>query len=869
MLPACALKRPQYETPEVTLPAKFRNSATVAEDPSRSVSPLRNSLSEWWRLLNNSELNELVDRALANNSDLRIATNRIAQAYSRTRQAAADRLPSVSLPASANIAAPSEGIGLRADDAPLTSKRTYQVNVRADWRPDLWGEVKSMYESSELQLWRAIYARDDVQRALVANVVSVYSNYLSLCDRLRIAEESESVLSGLLASVRERMDAGDATIIDFQQQRAAVFQVRATIPQLVQQRDQAKNRLASLLGTVPGALHLSERGLQTLSYPVVSPGLPSALLLRRPDVRVMEATMLAADANIDAARARIFPQMDINAQYGVGGFSFSQLLSPAGIFWSGLANLSTVIFDYGKRSADVAIARRLHEELVESYIQTLYNAVREVEDAQVGIASTENRLRSQQVSVDAASQAWTYSRESYEAGAIDYMVLLDTERNYHARLDELNRIQLEHVLALVELFQSIGGGVDTTASIADKRLAPPEVNVGLVQSVQPFESPGTLFSAAKLPDSNGRQWMVELPGLVNYTSVMAARRDLYARFPDLMTRDRVVLVRQEGGAADEKYRDRTSWYRLFVGGFADAAATARFCAVIKSQFMRCNPVQDVATASDSQGKWLQMTDVPPGASQQARSQFAPARSHMLPAVPVTPLPHEATTPSEPVLPDARQPQRIPVKGTLPPGPTQMRPDKPADALVAGPKHAQPADNVSNAKWPQLRLSRELAAYKSLPAPRIRETATVVAAAPRPENEGRPAYAVQVYSLEYAGRFTPEVVEALKKRFERSMLAWKQKGYAPYLYMTSTADSNAVVSICIGQFALAEDAARLVDSITAREQAAAHVIPVALQQDGHTLPIEAQWKMTAEQMEAAPANKDNGAVLKLASMMSAR
>jgi NodT family efflux transporter outer membrane factor (OMF) lipoprotein len=615
VLCACVSKRAAYDTPDIPLPASFRQTATLAEDASQQRAPLKGVLPDWWRLLGNQELNDLVDRALANNHELRIANQRVIQAHARSEQARADKFPVITLPYSANTAAPADGIGMLEPGSERNSKRTYQASVRAGWRPDLWGEVHALYESADLQLWRTSLARDDVQRALVANIVSTYASYLSLCDRLRIAEESESLLSDLLASVRDRMNEGDATIIDFEQQRSAVFQVRATIPQLQQQRDQARNRLASLAGTVPRAMHLSVRGLDTLSTPVVAAGLPSALLLRRPDVRTVEATMLAADANIDVARARMLPQLDISAQYGVGGFNFSQLFNPTQLFWNGLANLSATIFDAGKRAKDVAIARSVHEELVEVYAQTLYNAVREVEEAQSAVESMGRRAKLQEQSVAAAHSAWTFSRESYEAGAIDYMVLLDTERTYHSRLDEFNRIRLENFLALVELFQALGGGVDSGAPLpgAGKRpLPPPDADAGLVQGTLPPPTLPLTLAPTKLVDGHGKRWLVELPGVATYASVMATRRDLFARFPDLMTRQRIVLVRQEGrprkGSAEP---DKAAWYRVFVGAFDDETSSQQFCNVLKKQFMRCTSLVNSSPALSNSGKWLQLFEATP------------------------------------------------------------------------------------------------------------------------------------------------------------------------------------------------------------------------------------------------------------------
>lgn len=598
VLCACATKREHYDTPDIPLPTKFESSAAPTAGPALPRAPLKPVLQDWWRLFGNAELDRLVDRALAGNHELRIANLRAMQAQARAGQAGAERLPALTFPYSANNAAPREGIGLRPQGAELEGKRTYQASVRAAWRPDLWGELQAQYESAELQYWRAALARDDIQRALVANVVASYASYLSLSDRLRIAEESETLLSGLLASVRDRMNEGDATVIDYEQQRSAVFQVRATIPQLQQQREQARNRLSSLLGTVPAGLQLEGSGLDAFSTPQLAPGMPAALLLQRPDVRSVEATMLAADANIDVARARMLPQFDISAQYGYGAFRYADLFNPANLFWNGIANLTATIFDGGKRARDVEIARAVHEELVETYAQTLYAAVAEVENAQSSLGSITRRRGLQQESVSAARSAWNYSRESYEAGAIDYLVLLDTERTYHARLDEFNRIRLEEYLALVELFQSLGGGVEHRGSLPGpgKRPAlPPDSEAGVLLGILPPQGSTATLAPAALVDGRGKRWLAELPGVANFASVQAAQRDLKERFNGPMS-GRTMFVRQE----------RPSWHRLFVGAFPDEAAAQAFCAELRKEYMRCNAVFNGSAGFSAGGKWLQL-----------------------------------------------------------------------------------------------------------------------------------------------------------------------------------------------------------------------------------------------------------------------
>ena len=339
-----------------------------------------------------------------------------------------------------------------------------------------------MYESADLQQWRARFLRDEVQRNVVANVVSAYLDYLSFDDRLNVATETDAAVSDMLAAIETRLEKGDATLVELEQQRAAAFAVKATIPTLELQRDEALNNLAVQVGAAPGTLQVSGKGLASLSFPTVLPGMPSALLLQRPDIRVVEARLLAAEADIDTARSRLLPPLDLSAQAGYGSQYMSRLFEPSTLFWNVLASLSVTLFDHGKRDNEVVYSKAVREELVETYARTIFSAVREVDDALNGIRLGSRRLDAQRQAAEASRRAWDYSRESYRAGAIDHLLLLDTERNYHRNLDEQHVIDRARFRALVSLFSALGGGVPGTEALPGKgrRPAAPAEGLGSV-----------------------------------------------------------------------------------------------------------------------------------------------------------------------------------------------------------------------------------------------------------------------------------------------------------------------------------------------------------------------------------------------------
>ncbi|MDP4030249.1 MAG: efflux transporter outer membrane subunit [Gallionella sp.] len=679
LLAGCAAKRDHYNIPALDLPGQYAKApasadiahpeiittrTTTPSDASTTSSPLSAALTEWWRLLGSQELNGLMDRALANNPDLRIAALRIAQSKARLDQAGADKAPTISVPVQVKNEYPESGIGRGNPNGNNKSRTTHQISIRGDWRPDIWGEAYSLYEAAELQLLRATYQRDDIQRNVVADVVVNYMEYLSLNDRLKVARETEKSLGEMLASVDARREVGDATITDMEQQKAAVYQVKATIPVLEQQREVVLNRLASLAGSAPVAMKLSDSGLDTAKFPLVLPGVPSALLLRRPDVRAVEARLLAADADIDVARARVLPPLDLTAQVGYGSTYLSKLFMPQALFWNAIANLSATIFDSGKRSSEVEFAQAVHEELVETYVRVIYDAVREVDDSLSAISFMGKRLEAQGVATDSALRAWNFSQEAFMAGAVDYLVVLDTQRTYQRNLDDWYSVRMERYRGLVNLFAALGGGVPGGDALPGDGLRPvqpaDEADFGAVlaemgampkaendvaqkqagshvpkvdaASRSKAQTEGIDWAGNALRDG-ATSWLAELSGVYDRGAVLPAWRDLRARFPRQI--ESRTLLPQRQGQVNAASKERASWYRLYVATFSDKKAAEEFCATLSAGQQRCAVVSSqllagkgdfVAPSASAQPGSAAMAapaEAEPGAKATAEAEAAP------------------------------------------------------------------------------------------------------------------------------------------------------------------------------------------------------------------------------------------------------
>ena len=645
----CIAKTDKYDVLSVWLPDNYKyNYLSFDEsihnntdiDDNKHPFSLGESLSEWWRILNSSELNDIIDRGLANNSDMRIATLRIAQTQERLFVSKSGKLPEISLPARIEAKSPEFGLGTVPSNGKTNSVTTYEISLRSDWRPDIWGEQASLEDSALFQLWRSTFQRDEVQRNLVTSIVSNYLEYLSLNDRIRVARETETVLNEMLESLLKRLDLGDSTITEIEQQKTAVFSVSATIPVLEQQRLNIINRLSNLVGSVPGNLILLDNGVDSIVFPSVFPGIPSSFLLHRPDIKMVEAKLLSASADIDVARTRILPPIDLTAQLGYGSKHLSEIIQPQSLMWSAIANISATIFDNGKRSGEIKFAKNVQEEMVETYIRVIYDALREVEDAMNVIKFTRDRLEEQRIATDASRLAWDYSRDSYLAGAVDYFIVLDSQRTYHKNLDEWYKVIMERNRGLVSLFSSLGGGVPRGVAIPGEGMRPcpltSKIDLTLTKDMQygavitdrvekkeerngvrhvqqdPYLSGQTLFTDQNMSSSlqdweiaqpnrelvvpiiwtnkkfHQNEWLIEILGVYEHNSVDPAWRDLCTRFPKQT--EKLFLVRHRQGLVEGRNEERASWYRLFLSKFSSFDEAEELCSLLRNNQIRCQPV---------------------------------------------------------------------------------------------------------------------------------------------------------------------------------------------------------------------------------------------------------------------------------------
>lgn len=414
---------------------------------------------DWWTEFDNSELNELIETALANNYDLRVAVARIEQAEKQARITDGARSPSIDFFAGAEHRGPAEGVGTANGRESWHTRGIYQFGLRANYEIDLWGRLG--YEAnSALELARAsVFNREVVALTLIAETTSAYFQYLSLTERIAIAEKSRQLAQEVSEAIERRMQRGDASKIDQQQQQIAISLLENNLASLQLQRERILTRLAVYLGKPPGMIKIGGNSLQNTRIPKVEPGLPSEQLCRRPDIRRAEAQLAAASADVAAARANLLPSFALTGQFGQGSFNLAELLSPQSILYSLAGNLVGNIFDDERKENRVVQARARNRELLEQYANTVLAALRDVEDSLTGIRLTALQQQALAEALERNGKLLEMSQKTFKLGAMDLISFLDVQRNVYLAQDAEASARFEQLRSAIDLFKALGGGV--------------------------------------------------------------------------------------------------------------------------------------------------------------------------------------------------------------------------------------------------------------------------------------------------------------------------------------------------------------------------------------------------------------------------
>ena len=289
-------------------------------------------------------------------------------------------------------------------------------------------------------------------------MANAYFQVLAAQDRLRTAQQNIASAERILNAIRDRFKAGTGTDLDVAQQESVLGNQRAQVPPLKQTLDQNINALATLVSRPPESIRVKGGSLNQIATPRVTPGLPSELLTQRPDIRRQEAQLASATANVGNARAQFFPSIQLTGQGGYQSSALTSLFQPHAAFFSMVGSLTQPIFDGGRILGNFELTKARQDELLQIYRKTVVQAFADVDNALMSIRQTTEKLRLQREVLASSRRAFQLSEQQLRAGTADIVTVLNTQLTLFQAEDALSQAQLARLLAIVSLYQALGGG---------------------------------------------------------------------------------------------------------------------------------------------------------------------------------------------------------------------------------------------------------------------------------------------------------------------------------------------------------------------------------------------------------------------------
>ena len=431
-LTACSMVT-SFENPMQDVPQNWRAS------PIAEVAEMKRE-ADWWKQFQSSELNALIPAAITQNHDLRASLARIEQLRAGVKIAGSELLPSIDAGASAN----------RSDGSDTTSTDRYRGSANIAYEIDLFGRNRALRDSARASLESGKFDRDTLELIVISEVSTRYFEALTLQERLSIARQNLERAESILGIINAQYKEGRISGLEVSQQKVELASSRAQVAGFENQLALALNDLAVLMGKAPQQFNITANSLAGIIIPPVELVLPATLIEQRPDIQAAEADLSAANADIGAARAALFPSLSISAEVSA--------LTTGSTATSLAASLLAPIFHGGRLTGAVERSKARQQELVENYQQAVLVAFREVEDALSSLKATSERQAYYLEAAREADEAYRIANERFEAGAIDFQTLLDTQRAQLTASDNFNQSKFALLSASVDLFRALGGG---------------------------------------------------------------------------------------------------------------------------------------------------------------------------------------------------------------------------------------------------------------------------------------------------------------------------------------------------------------------------------------------------------------------------
>ena len=461
---------PTYQRPHVGVPSRW----TVS--PARGTSERPVERDDWWASFQDPELNSLIQRAVAHNLDLQLALERVKEARAARGVVRSGYFPS----ADATATATRNRQPLIAPIAPGTVKivpaefNNFEGGLAASWELDVFGGIRRGVQAATADAAAAEESRRDVLVILLADVGNTYGQLRGFQKRLEIARKNIKTQQDTLDLTSARAKAGLATELDVSRAAAQLESTKAVVPTLASGADVSTHSLSVLLGEEPGALRneLEKPAPIPPAEPDVQVGLPSDLLERRPDIRRSEAQLAAATARVGEAKAEWFPRFVLTGTAGRQATQLHDLTLGAGNFFSVGPGISLPLFTGGRIRSNVALQTSRQRQALISYQSTILNALEEVQNALVNYSQEQERRDRLNQAAQQSQLAVELATEQYTAGLVDFLSVLDAQRQLYADEDLAVQSQTTVTTDVIALYRALGGGWNVAPAVATTRPAP-------------------------------------------------------------------------------------------------------------------------------------------------------------------------------------------------------------------------------------------------------------------------------------------------------------------------------------------------------------------------------------------------------------
>lgn len=436
-------------SPDIAAPAHYEEARRAAP----AAAP-----KNWLASFRSRELTRLADLARSQNLDIAAASARIDQAEAQFKVAASDLYPAANLGAGASrIQTP--GVA-RYAAPPYTPLRQslFGLTASASYTTDFWGKNREAAESAQQLAEAARFERDEAILATDVAVATAYLQLLTAQDRLRVARENVRLASTVLDAIKARKSVGTSSVLDEAQQETVVAQQRANIPPLEQTAAQSKVALAILIAQAPETTPVAGGSLDGLKVAPIRPGLPSQVLLRRPDVAASEANFLAQVHAANSARAAFFPNIALTGSTGLASEAVKSLLAPHYAAYALAASLTQPLYDGGLLEGQLDLEKGKARESLELYRKQILTAFGDVDSGLIALRQSAEKLRADREALTAAKKAYDAAVLLLRAGTIDIVTLATNENAYFQAEDVVVQAQSAHIQAAISLYQALGGG---------------------------------------------------------------------------------------------------------------------------------------------------------------------------------------------------------------------------------------------------------------------------------------------------------------------------------------------------------------------------------------------------------------------------